>query len=181
MSRIGKKNIYIPDEVNTIINNNTITISGPKGTLFHKTSSLTKIILHNENHIKTIIVYPANNTKKARELHGLSRTLIYNMIIGVTQGFTRHLTVQGIGYRCQMNHQTLILSVGYSHNVIIKPPKNIFITVNNNDITVSGINKELVGQVAATIRAIRKPEPYKAKGIKYNNEVIQRKVGKAGK
>nr|YP_009296536.1 ribosomal protein L6 [Thorea hispida]AOM65471.1 ribosomal protein L6 [Thorea hispida]ARX95840.1 50S ribosomal protein L6 [Thorea hispida] len=179
MSRIGKKSIFIPHEINTTINNNCIVISGPKGKLSYNIPSLIRVDLNNDN--RSINIYAINSTKKSKELHGLSRTLIYNMVIGVTQGFNKTLEIQGVGYRCNLDQRKLILNVGYSHSVLINPPKNISIIVNNNFINVSGIDKELVGQVAATIRSTRQPEPYKGKGIKYKNEVVKRKVGKAGK
>nr|YP_009774033.1 50S ribosomal protein L6 [Caulacanthus okamurae]QIZ74650.1 50S ribosomal protein L6 [Caulacanthus okamurae] len=178
MSRIGKRSIILKKEIKVNFNNSIITIEGPKGKLLHKIPKIVKVT-YTSNEIKLSI---DNNTKKALELYGLSRTLINNMVIGVSQGFSKKLKIQGVGYRCQMNENNLILNVGYSHPIVIKPPKNIKIKVEDNThINVLGINKELVGQVAAKIRATRPPEPYKGKGIKYLNEVIKRKVGKAGK
>nr|QCI06620.1 ribosomal protein L6 [Erythroglossum lusitanicum] len=178
MSRIGKKEILIPENINTIINESTIYISGIKGELSYTFSELIKIKKSN-NSLK---ILTNNNTKKAQAIHGLSRSIINNMVIGVSRGFQKQLIIQGIGYRAQMEKKTLILNVGYSHTVMIKPPDDINITVENNvNIFISGTNKELVGQIAAKIRSIRPPEPYKGKGIKYIDENIRRKVGKAGK
>lgn len=178
MSRIGKKEILIPENINTSINESTICISGIKGKLSYNFSNLISIKKTNNS----IQILTNNNTKKAQAIHGLSRSIINNMVIGVSEGFEKQLTIQGIGYRSQMEGKTLILNVGYSHIVEIKPPDDIRIKVENNtNIFISGANKELVGQIAAKIRAIRPPEPYKGKGIKYVNENIRRKVGKAGK
>lgn len=183
MSRIGKRSILIPHTINTIIKNNCLTISGPKGQLSYNIPNLIKVDFDNKtnNNNQIIHIYALNSTKKSRELHGLSRTLISNMVLGVTAGFHKSLEIQGVGYRCSIDQKKLILNVGYSHSITIEPPKNISIVVNNNVITVSGIDKEIVGQVTAKIRAIREPEPYKGKGIRYINEIVKRKVGKAGK
>nr|ARW64204.1 ribosomal protein L6 [Chondria sp. (in: red algae)] len=178
MSRIGKQAIIIPSETKIEIDKSHIIITGEKGKLSYKLPD--SIGIKKENNI--IQLYKKNITKKAQELYGLSRSIINNMVIGVSKGFEKRLTIQGVGYRSQIEHNNLILNVGYSHQVIIQPPKDIEITVENNiNIIISGINKETVGQIAATIRDVRPPEPYKGKGIKYDNEVIRRKVGKAGK
>nr|ARO91309.1 50S ribosomal protein L6 [Rhodochaete parvula]ASK39614.1 ribosomal protein L6 [Rhodochaete parvula] len=179
MSRIGKAIIYVPSKVDVQIEGAKVTIKGPKGTLqreFHQDISIVK-----EN--DGIVIKKKLNNKQASQLHGLSRSLLYNMVYGVSQGFSKQLEIQGVGYRSQMEGKNLLLNVGYSHPVIIEPPQEIEIKVekNNIDITVSGIDKELVGQVASKIRSIRKPEPYKGKGIRYKNEYVIRKVGKAGK
>ena len=180
MSRIGKKIIVLPPEINANIENSFIIISGPKGELKHKISSQIKVDLNKEN--KTIHIKKLDNTKKAQALHGLHRSIINNMVIGVSKGFEKKLIINGVGYRSQNEGNNLILNVGYSHPINIKPPNDIHIQVENNvNITVSGINKETVGQIAAKIRATRPPEPYKGKGIRYANEIIRRKVGKAGK
>lgn len=178
MSRIGKKTIPLSEEIEVNIQEANIAISGPKGQL--------SFILHHLINIKktnnTLQLTTNKNSKKAQELYGLSRTIVNNMVIGVSKGFEKKLVIQGVGYRSQMNGKELILNVGYSHTVTITPPKDITIQVENNtNIIVSGINKETVGQVAATIRSIRPPEPYKGKGIRYLNENVKRKVGKAGK
>nr|YP_010171015.1 ribosomal protein L6 [Chondria tumulosa]QSD57156.1 ribosomal protein L6 [Chondria tumulosa] len=178
MSRIGKKEIIIPNNTKIEINQLSIQIKGQKGQLFYKLPESIKIIKEN-NKIKVI---KKSNAKKVKQLHGLSRSIINNMIIGVSKGFEKKLIIQGVGYRSQIEDKKLILNVGYSHPVIIKPPDTINIKVENNTIiTVSGIDKGTVGQISATIRNIKPPEPYKGKGIKYENETIRRKVGKAGK
>lgn len=180
MSRIGKKLIILPKEVKAIIQESQIDISGPKGNLSYKLSDLIQIKLDKENN--KIHLYTKENSKTANELHGLSRSIINNMVIGVSQGFEKKLIIQGVGYRSQTQGNTLVLNVGYSHPINIQPPKDITIKVENNTtIIISGTNKETVGQIAAKIRATRPPEPYKGKGIKYENEIIRRKVGKAGK
>ena len=178
MSRIGKKEIIIPDDTEIDINENTIYVNGKKGKLIYKLPKLISI-QKNKNILKLIKI---NESKKAKELYGLSRSIVNNMILGVSKGFEKKLIIQGVGYRSQIEGQSLILNVGYSHPVRIEPPDGINIKVENNtNIFVSGINKETVGRIAATIRDVRPPEPYKGKGIKYENEIIRRKVGKAGK
>jgi len=159
-----------------------ITVEGPKGTLSHKIHDLIEINLSENDNSQTIVVTTKNSTKQAQQLHGLSRTLINNMVIGVSEGFTKHLEIQGVGYRSQMDGSTLILNVGYSHPVIIEPPAETSIKVNNNtNIEITGIDKAVVGQLAAKIRSIRPPEPYKGKGIRYKGELVKKKIGKAGK
>lgn len=178
MSRIGKKNIKLPKDTEIDINQSTVSIKGPKGQLSYNLSKLIKV----KNTPSEIQVYKLKDNKESQALYGLSRTIINNMIIGVSQGFYKKLEIQGVGYRSQMEGKNLILNVGYSHPVIIEPPEEIHINVENNtQITVFGINKEVVGQVAAEIRSIRPPEPYKGKGIRYIGEKVRRKVGKAGK
>jgi len=180
MSRIGKKIIVLPPEIQAKIENSCIFISGPKGELQHHISPEIEVNLNNSD--KTIKIKKLNNTKQAQALHGLYRSIINNMVIGVSKGFEKKLIINGVGYRSQNEGNNLILNVGYSHPINIKPPNDINIKVENNiNITVSGINKETVGQIAAKIRATRPPEPYKGKGIRYSNEIIRRKVGKAGK
>nr|YP_009398305.1 ribosomal protein L6 [Thaumatella adunca]ARW67491.1 ribosomal protein L6 [Thaumatella adunca] len=178
MSRIGKKEIIIPTNIEVKIHNSEILVKGNKGKLSYNISELIRI----EKTDNIIKLYKTCHTQKAQAIYGLSRSIVNNMIIGVSKGFEKKLTIQGVGYRSQMEKKDLILNVGYSHPVRIKPPENINIKVDNNiNITISGINKELVGQLAATIRSVRPPEPYKGKGIRYENEVVRRKVGKAGK
>ena len=177
MSRIGNKPITVPDGVEVKIDGHKITVKGPKGTLereIHKNISLEM----NENTIKVI---RKNDEPANRSLHGLTRTLINNMVIGVTNGFEKTLEVNGIGYRAQKQGNKLVLTLGYSHPVEIEEIEGITIDVPNpNTIVVKGIDKQLVGQVAANIREKREPEPYKGKGIKYAGERIIRKEGKAG-
>lgn len=178
MSRIGKQIINLSDQIITEINGKKVSITGPKGKLSYHLSNLIDI-KESDNKIQLKAI---NSSKEAKALYGLSRTIINNMVIGVSQGFEKKLEIQGVGYRSQMQGGNLILYVGYSHEVIIKPPENVKIIVENNtNITIYGINKEIVGQIAAKIRAVRPPEPYKGKGIRYQNENIRRKIGKAGK
>lgn len=182
MSRIGKQAIILSDTVSVNIQNNMITVQGPKGEQSQNISSLINLTIQKLNDKKLLCLTIKNRSKQSQALYGLSRTLINNMIIGVTEGFSKHLEIQGVGYRSQMDRDKLILNVGYSHPVVITPPKNVFIQVENNtNISISGINKETVGQLASTIRAIRPPEPYKGKGIRYKGEIVKKKVGKAGK
>nr|QCI07651.1 ribosomal protein L6 [Nitophyllum punctatum] len=178
MSRIGNKEILIPGNITITINNSQILVKGPKGNLSYTLSDLIEIKTIN-NTLKLIKI---SNSKKAQAIHGLSRSIINNMIIGVSVGFEKKLTMTGVGYRAQIEGKILILNVGYSHPIKIEPPSEIKIEVEQNtNISIIGTNKELVGQVAAKIRSTRPPEPYKGKGIKYIDEKIRRKVGKAGK
>ena len=179
MSRIGKMPIAIPAGVTVdIAENNKVTVKGPKGTL--------ERVLPEEMDIKVegseVIVSRPNDLKKMKSLHGLTRTLIYNMVIGVTEGYEKKLEVNGVGYRAQKQGKKLVLSLGYSHPVEMEDPEGIeTVCDGQNKIIVKGISKEKVGQYAAEIRDKRRPEPYKGKGIKYADEVIRRKVGKTGK
>ena len=178
MSRIGRMPIAIPDGVTvTIAENNKVTVNGPKGTLERVLPAEMEITQEGSE----ILVKRPNDLKKMKSLHGLTRTLINNMVIGVTQGYTKVLEVNGVGYRAAKQGNKLSLALGYSHPVEMVDPEGITTTVDGNKITVSGINKEKVGQYAAEIREKRAPEPYKGKGIKYEDEVIRRKVGKTGK
>ena len=178
MSRIGNSPITVPSGVEVKIDGKHITVKGPKGTLtrdVHKDISLEI----NENTIK---VTRKDNEPKTRSLHGLTRTLINNMIIGVTQEFSKELQINGVGYRVQKQGNDLNLTLGYSHPVIFEAPEGITFDVPNaNTIIVRGIDKELVGQTAAVVRSKRPPEVYRGKGIKYADEVIRRKEGKTGK
>ena len=179
MSRIGRMPIAVPAGVTVeIAENNKVTVKGPKGTL--------ERVLPAEMDIKMegseIVVSRPNDLKKMKSLHGLTRTLIHNMVIGVTEGYEKKLEINGVGYRAQKQGKKLVLALGYSHPVEMEDPEGIETTVDGtNVIIVKGINKEKVGQYAAEIRAKRAPEPYKGKGIKYSDEVIRRKVGKTGK
>jgi len=179
MSRIGKSPIPITSEIAVQLNNQNITIQGPKGKLEHLLPNLIDI----EQNKEFLIVKTKNNSKTAKKLHGLSRTIINNMVIGVSKGFCKELEIQGVGYRAQIDkNNNLILNVGYSHPVNIKTPAGIKIEVSNNtNLKIKGIDKEIVGQITAQIRSIRPPEPYKGKGIRYHNEIVRKKVGKAGK
>nr|CRF40169.1 Ribosomal protein L6 [Laurencia snackeyi] len=178
MSRIGKKEIIIPDNTQIEINELHIRVKGSKGELWYQLPKSISI-KQQKNQLQ---LARNDDTKKTRELYGLSRSIVNNMILGVSEGFEKKLVIQGVGYRSQIENNNLVLNVGYSHPVYIEPPSGINIRVENNtNIFISGIDKEKVGQIAATIRSVRPPEPYKGKGIKYENEVIRRKVGKAGK
>ena len=178
MSRIGRMPIAVPAGVTVdIAENNKVTVKGPKGTLERVLPAEMEIKLEGD----TITVSRPNDLKKMRSLHGLTRTLINNMVVGVTEGYKKELEVNGVGYRAQKQGKKLVLALGYSHPVEMTDPEGLETTVDGNKIIVSGINKEKVGQYAAEIREKRGPEPYKGKGIKYADEVIRRKVGKTGK
>ena len=178
MSRIGKLPIKVPDKVNVIINSTSIVVNGPKGELSKNLPTSIKIIQKD----KIINIIPDENLNESYQLYGTYRSLVNNMIIGVTSGFQKKLELQGVGYRSQVDGKTLILSVGYSHQVKIPSPDGIKLSVEGNtNVTVSGIDKELVGQIAANIRLVRPPEPYKGKGIRYQGEYVRKKIGKAGK
>lgn len=178
MSRIGRQPITVPAGVTvTVDTENVITVKGPKGTLTRKFDSAMNIAVEDGQ----VVVTRPNDLKRNRSLHGLSRTLIANMIEGVTNGFAKVLEINGVGYRAQKQGKKLVLSLGYSHPVEMEDPEGITTSVDDNKITVAGISKEQVGQFAAEIRFKRPPEPYKGKGIKYVDEVIRRKEGKTGK
>ena len=177
MSRIGRKPIAIPAGVEVKNDNGLITVKGPKGTLSQKISPIISVEI-NGNEIN---VTRPNDEKEARSLHGLSRTLINNMVIGVTEGYKKELEVNGVGYRVQKQGDTLVMNLGYSHQVFVKEIPGITIEAPGpNQIIISGADKQLVGQFAAEVREKRPPEPYKGKGIKYATEHIRRKEGKAG-
>ena len=178
MSRIGRMPIAIPTGVTvTIAENNKVTVKGPKGTLERVLPAEMDIKLEGNE----VIVTRPNDLKKMKSLHGLTRTLINNMVVGVTDGYQKVLEVNGVGYRVQKSGKKLTLHLGYSHPVEVEDPEGIESTVDGNKIIIKGIDKEKVGQYAANIRMKRAPEPYKGKGIKYDDEVIRRKVGKTGK
>ncbi|SEP26296.1 MULTISPECIES: 50S ribosomal protein L6 [Propionispora] len=177
MSRIGRMPIAIPAGVTLKIDGNLVTVKGPKGELSRAIHS--DMILELEN--DTLLVKRPSDAKEHRSLHGLTRTLIANMVTGVTTGFTKTLEIAGVGYRAAKSGTKLALTLGFSHPVEVEPPKGLSIDVPApNRIIVSGSDKEAVGALAAKIRGYREPEPYKGKGIKYEGEVIRRKVGKAG-
>jgi len=178
MSRIGKKPILIPEKVDVKISNGLVVVSGPKGELKRNVHSLIKIEVKD----KEIVLNIKNEDDKLeKSLWGTERQLINNMIVGVNEGFSKKLEINGVGYRAATSGKSLTLSVGYSHPVEFKIPEGIDVSVEKNLITVSGIDKQQVGEISAQIRKIRKPEPYKGKGIKYIDEVVIRKAGKQAK
>jgi large subunit ribosomal protein L6 len=178
MSRIGKRPIPIPAKVSVEIKGQKVNVTGPKGNLSRELPSLITVSQQGD----TIEVARENESRSSRERHGLCRTLVANMIEGVSQGFEKKLQIQGVGYRAQAQGSKLTLNVGYSLPVEMNMPEGINVAVNNNtEVVVSGVDKELVGNVAAKIRAVRPPEVYKGKGIRYLGEYVRRKAGKAGK
>jgi large subunit ribosomal protein L6 len=177
MSRIGKRPITIPAKVTVTINGQEVIVKGPKGELTRVLPP--EVLVAQEG--ETITVTRRNESRAARQRHGLCRTLVANMVEGVSQGFQKKLEIQGVGYRAAVQGRNLNLAMGYSHPVLIEPPDGIQFAVENNvNVTVSGIDKEIVGNTAAKIRAVRPPEPYKGKGIRYAGEMVRRKVGKTG-
>ena len=177
MSRIGRAPIAIPAGVDVVVDGSTVTVKGAKGTLTRTMHSNITITKDGD----TILVTRPNDNKENRSLHGLTRTLIANMIEGVSNGFKKELEINGIGYRAEVKGNALVMKIGFSHEVIMEQPEGIAVEVNGNKVTVSGADKQKVGQFAAEIREKRPPEPYKGKGIKYVDEYIRRKEGKAGK
>lgn len=178
MSRIGRMPIAIPAGVEVKMDGNTVTVKGPKGTLSRTVHQNMKVEISDAE----IIVSRPDDNKENRSLHGLTRTLIANMVEGVTNGFSKELEVNGVGYRAQKQGNDLVLTIGYSHSVVMTAPEGFSIDVPApNKIIISGADKQKVGQLAAEIREKRPPEPYKGKGIKYATEHIRRKEGKAGK
>ena len=178
MSRIGNKPIAIPTGVDVKVNGSEVTVKGPKATLTQNFNSRMSVKVEGSE----IIVTRPTDDKEDRALHGLTRTLVSNMVIGVTNGFKKELEVNGVGYRVQKQGKNLVMNLGFSHQVIVEEPEGITFDVPNaNEIIVKGMDKEVVGQTAAVIRTKRPPEVYRGKGIKYAEETIRRKEGKAGK
>lgn len=178
MSRIGRKPIAVPSGVDVTLNNTVITVKGPKGTLTRELHKDMKVTVENN---EIVVVRPSDN-KLHRSLHGTTRSVVSNMVSGVTEGFSKSLELVGVGYRASKSGDKIVLNVGYSHPVEITPEAGIeFEVPANTKIIVKGIDKERVGAYAAKIRSVREPEPYKGKGIKYEGERIIRKEGKAGK
>jgi large subunit ribosomal protein L6 len=177
MSRIGKLPITLPPSVTIVINDDVVTVNGPKGSLSQPLMPGITLVQESDQWL----VKRATEERQHRSKHGLVRSLINNMVIGVSQGFSKKLEINGVGFRAAVENDKLKLSVGFSHAVIYQIPLGISVTVEQNIITVSGISKQQVGQVAADIRSIKKPEPYKGKGIKFVGERIIRKSGKSGK
>ncbi|MEB3266814.1 MAG: 50S ribosomal protein L6 [Prochlorococcaceae cyanobacterium] len=178
MSRIGKAPIPVPEKVTVGIDGLAVTVKGPKGELSRTLPDGVEV----RQDGATLVVSPSDASRRSRERHGLSRTLVANMVEGVSQGFTRKLEIVGVGYRAAVQGRKLVVSAGYSHQVEMEPPAGVSFSVENNTtVLVSGADKEVVGNEAAKVRAIRPPEPYKGKGIKYEGERILRKAGKTGK
>jgi large subunit ribosomal protein L6 len=179
MSRIGRMPVSIPEGVSVDVQKNSVVVKGPKGEISRTFDPAMQIKLEDN----TIVVQRPTDHRRHRSLHGLTRALLYNMVLGVSQGFARRLEIQGVGYRAEMQGKNLVLNVGYSHPVVIEPPDGISFEVEKGyrELTVLGADKEMVGEVAARIRRVRPPEPYKGKGIRYSGEYVRRKAGKAGK
>jgi len=178
MSRIGKMPIPVPAGVEVKIDGSNVNVKGPKGNLSHVVAAPIEVALEDG----TIIVSRPDDERSSRSLHGLTRTLISNLITGVTTGYTKGLEIVGTGYRVTAKGSDIEFALGYSHPILVKAPAGITFTVEGNTkLTVSGIDKQAVGEVAANLRKLRKPEPYKGKGVRYAGEVVRRKAGKAGK
>jgi large subunit ribosomal protein L6 len=178
MSRIGRLPIDIPTGVDVTVDGGAVTVKGPKGELALTVASPIEVKVEDNQ----VLVTRPDDERDSRSLHGLTRSLIANQIIGVTQGYTKGLEIVGTGYRVAQKGSSVEFAVGFSHPVTVEPPAGITLTVEgNNKITVAGIDKQAVGETAANIRKIKKPEPYKGKGIRYAGEVVRRKAGKAGK
>jgi large subunit ribosomal protein L6 len=179
MSRIGRLPISVPSGVSVDIDGSTVTVKGPKGTLSHEVASPIEVAKDEDG---TLTVTRPNDERLSRSLHGLTRTLVSNMVIGVTDGYTKALEISGTGYRVVAKGTDLEFALGYSHPIVIEAPEGISFAVESpTKFSVSGIDKQQVGEVAAKLRKLRKPDPYKGKGVRYAGEVIRRKAGKAGK
>ena len=176
MSRIGKQPIPIPDKTKVAIEGSKITVTGPKGTLVREIHPATSAKIEGTE----VIVERASDQKKHRALHGLTRALLNNMVVGVTDGYTITLEMIGVGYRAEVKGKVIVLNLGYSQPIVVNPPESVTVTAppKTNRILVQGIDKELVGEVAAKIRSFRKPEPYKGKGVRYLGEHVRSKAGK---
>jgi large subunit ribosomal protein L6 len=178
MSRIGRLPITVPSSVDVTIDGRQLTVKGPKGTLSRSLHPDITVSREDDN----LVVTRPTEQKTHKQLHGLTRTLVNNMVLGVTDGYRKGLEITGVGYRATLNGRKLTLNLGYSHPIEIEPPDGISFEVENpTRLAVVGIDKELVGQIAARVRSTRKPEPYKGKGVRYAGEQIRRKAGKAGK
>ena len=180
MSRIGKQSITLPEKVTVKLDGQKISVDGPKGSLSRILPSLVCCTL--DESTQTLFIDKTQNTKLSQALFGLSRTLVDNMVTGVSTGFQKRLQITGVGYRAQLDGKDLVLNMGYSHPVKMVTPKELSVNVENpTTVVVSGMQKDLVGEFAAKIRSVRPPEPYKGKGIAYEGETIRRKAGKTGK
>lgn len=178
MSRIGKQPIVIPDGVDVAIDGRTVTVTGPRGTLSHTVHEPITV----EQSDGVLLVQRPDDERYSKSMHGLSRTLVNNMVVGVTQGYEKRLEIHGVGYRVVLKGSDLEFALGYSHSVPVPAPEGITFTVESpTRFSVAGIDKEQVGEVAANIRKLRRPDPYKGKGVRYAGERIRRKVGKTGK
>ena len=179
MSRIGKKPIPIPDKVQVTIDGSQVTVKGPKGELRHTFPA--EMVIKQED--GQIVVERPSDHRQHRAYHGLTRALIANMVTGVSDGFERVLIVEGVGYRAEMEGKTLVMHLGFSHPIPVEPPQHVAFAVEERGriIRISGIDKQVVGQMAANIRGLRPPEPYMGKGVRYDGEYVRRKAGKAGK
>jgi large subunit ribosomal protein L6 len=179
MSRIGKLPITVPSGVDLTIDGRTVTVKGPKGILSH---TVIEPITIERDETGTVVVKRPDDERRNKAMHGLSRTLVNNLVVGVTNGYEKKMEIYGVGYRVALKGRTLEFALGYSHPIVIEAPEGITFTVESpTRFSVSGIDKQLVGEVAAKIRKLRKPDPYKGKGVRYAGEVIRRKVGKTGK
>ena len=177
MSKVGKLPVAIPAGVTVTVANNVVTVKGPKGELKQDFSSDVKVEVKDNE----VVVSLENTTKQANAFHGLYRNLINNMVVGVTNGFTKTLVITGVGYRAEIQGKILMLNLGFSNDIFVTIPEGLTVTADaQGKVTISGISKQLVGEFSAQIRKLRMPEPYKGKGIRYENEVIRRKVGKTG-
>ena len=177
MSRIGKMPIEMPASVSAVIDGNTLIVKGPKGEQALVLPPLSKVSIDGQ----VITVERTSEEKAHKAQHGLTRALINNMVVGVTEGFSKELEINGVGFKVRLEGKTLVMSLGFSHEVMYNIPEDVDVSVEKMDIKISGTNKQRVGQVAAEIRSFKKPEPYKGKGIKYKEERIVRKAGKSGK
>ena len=177
MSKIGKLPVAIPAGVTITVNPGLVTVKGPKGELKEKINDLVTVEVNGAE----LLVKPANESKNAGAAHGLYRNLIHNMVVGVTEGFTKSLIITGVGYRAEVKGKELVMNLGYSSDYIVIIPNGVTVAATpDGKVTITGIDKQLVGEFSSQIRKLRKPEPYKGKGIRYDNEVIRRKVGKTG-
>ena len=179
MSRIGKLPIAVPSGVDVNIDGRTVTVKGPKGTLSH---TVIEPITIERDETGTVVVKRPDDERRNKAMHGLSRTLVNNLVVGVTNGYEKKMEIYGVGYRVALKGSSLEFALGYSHPITIEAPEGITFKVDTpTRFSVSGIDKQLVGEIAAKIRKLRKPDPYKGKGVRYAGEVIRRKVGKTGK